>query len=245
MKDFINMNKRKILRISLVLLLLIILIATYFVFFSQDEKIEENPVNDNNEESVDNDVSPKPEYTLKTSKDAINSTLQAAKAWSSDVQLYDCSGLPISSIEYPDITYYYLGVDDGEYSNWYCTYYSKSLAQTRIFIINNGELNDGTEAMDIGEYGPVTYDSIDYIDDLNAVVDSKVVYATAKSKGLDDEKNYVNMYLFNSNTYGYIWKIEERSKEEKGEYDIGVLVNTYVFDVHTGNLKDILQESVY
>jgi hypothetical protein len=244
MKDFINKNKRKILRIALILLLLIVVIATYFVFFRQDEKVDENPVNDNNEESVNNNVSPKPEYTLTTSKDALTITSQAAKAWASDVQLYDCSGLPISSIEYPDITYYYLGANGGEYSNWYCTYYSKSLAQTRIFMITNGELNDGTEAMDIGEFGPLTYDSIDYIEDLNEVVDSKVIYSTAKSKGLDDEKNYVNMYLFNSNTYGYIWKLEERSKDEKGEYDIGVLVNTYVFDI-TGNLKDILQESVY
>lgn len=243
MKDFINKNKRKILVIVLILLLLSAVITSYLIFFKQNSNLDDTPVEEN-KESVNNNVSPKPEYTLTTSKDALTITSQAAKAWASDVQLYDCSGLPISSIEYPDITYYYLGASGGEYSNWYCTYYSKSLAQTRIFMITNGELNDGTEAMDIGEFGPLTYDSIDYIEDLNEVVDSKVIYSTAKSKGLDDEKNYVNMYLFNSNTYGYIWKLEERSKDEKGEYDIGVLVNTYVFDI-TGNLKDILQESVY
>jgi len=243
MKDFINKNKKKILLIALILLLLSAVIISYFLFFKQDSNVDDTPV-DENKESVSNDVSPKPEYTLTTSKDAISTTLQAAKEWASDVQLYDCSGLPISSIEYPDITYYYLGAEGGEYSNWYCTYYSKSLAQTRIFMITNGELNDGTEAMDIGEFGYLTYDSIDYIDDLNAVVDSKDIYTTAKSKGLDDEKNYVNMYLFNSNTFGYIWKLEERSKDEKGEYDIGVIVNTYVFDI-TGNLKEILKESVY
>jgi ABC-type uncharacterized transport system substrate-binding protein len=105
-------------------------------------------------------------------------------------------------------------------------------------------LEDDTEALDIGEYQGTMYNSIDYPTDLDNVVESTVIYADALENGLDEE-NYVNMYLGDSIDYGYVWKVEERSRTEKDEYDIGVLENTYIYDINTGDLDDITQEEVY
>ncbi len=53
------------------------------------------------------------------------------------------------------------------------------------------------------------------------------------------------MYLMNTQTYGFVWRIEERSKSQRDEYDIGEIINVYIFDIYTGDLKDIFQEEVY
>jgi hypothetical protein len=88
------------------------------------------------------------------------------------------------------------------------------------------------------------YGDIDYPTDLASIIDSTVIYADVLENGLD-ETNYVNMYLEDSSDYGFIWKVEERSKTDMNEYDIGVIVNTYLYDIYTGDLIDIVQEEVY
>lgn len=241
MKEFIKKNKKILILLLIFLALILVGVLVYF-FFLKDENTEESiDTTDSNQEQSETQ---EPQFTLTSSKDAFLDTYESAKTWSSDALLFDCSGLPISSMEYPDVTYYFLGAEDGEYSKWFCTYYSKNLKQTRIYIYEEGEVDDGTDGMDIGEYGYLTYDSPKYIRDLSTVIDSKEVYSLAVENGMDDTVNYVNMYFFNSSAYGYVWKVEERDMEEKDEYGIGVLKNTYVFD-KGGELIQISQESVY
>ena len=105
-------------------------------------------------------------------------------------------------------------------------------------------LSKGMRLFDIGEYGSLMYDDVSYPTDLTSIVDSTTIYPKAIDEGMDDEANYVNMYLGDTIDYGYVWRIEEHDKEEMDEYGIGVLINVYVFDL-SGNLKIVTQEEVY
>jgi hypothetical protein len=133
-----------------------------------------------------------------------------------------------SSFEYPDVTYYFLGAEEGKYAKWLCTYYSKSKGETVLVEYDEGVLESDTP-FEIGEYGYLTYDSIDYPSDLEGIVDSTLIYDYAVEKGLDIDKNYVNMYLANTQDYGFVWKVDERDMEEEDEYGTGILVNSYIF----------------
>jgi hypothetical protein len=46
------------------------------------------------------------------------------------------------------------------------------------------------------------------------------------------------MYLRDTNTYGFVWEIEERSRTQKDEYEIGILKNTYIYDIFSGELEN-------
>jgi hypothetical protein len=242
MNGFFQKNKKLLIILIVLLLLGLGAIVYFFVldgsFGSKDVNSDENQV-----EMQEEEVTPLPDFDEKSSSEAIEATSTAALAWSSDAKLYNCSGLP-TSMQYPDITYEYVGSDQGKYYRWMCTYYSAKKRETIIYGYVEGELDDDTEAMDIGEYGDLLYGDIDYPTDLTGIVDSTTIYADALSNGLD-ETNYVNMYLEDSSDYGFVWKLEERSKTEKDEYDIGVIINTYIYDIITGKLEDIVQEEVY
>jgi hypothetical protein len=252
MNGFFQKNKTWIMIVLALLLLIGLGLGVYFFVLDQDlsfftkegENVEEVDEEGQEQPPAQGDtVSPMPDYDERSSGEAIDATYVAAKAWADDVELYNCTGIP-TSVQFEDITYEYIGAEDGKYYRWMCTYYSQGKEQTKIFAYVGGELEDDTEALDIGEYQGTMYNSIDYPTDLDNVVESTVIYADALENGLDEE-NYVNMYLGDSIDYGYVWKVEERSRTEKDEYDIGVLENTYIYDINTGDLDDITQEEVY
>jgi hypothetical protein len=243
MKEFLKKYKKVLIIILLILLLIGIGIGVYFMFFRDGVSDDVNSTDSVSE--TGKEVSAEPEYDERSSREAILATYENAKVWSSDVVLYDCSGVTMSSVEFPDVKYYFLGADQGKYATWNCTYYSKSLGEIKIFQYDEGVSDEGIESMEIGEFGYLTYDAPTYITDLSTIADSSDLYATALENGLNDTDNYVNMYMRYSNQYGPIWKLDERSKEVKDEYGIGELVNVYLFDIYTGSLKDILQEEVY
>jgi hypothetical protein len=53
------------------------------------------------------------------------------------------------------------------------------------------------------------------------------------------------MYLRDTVDYGFVWKVEERSRTEKDEYNRGKVVNTYIYDISSGELIEKLQEEVF
>lgn len=240
MRDFFKKKKY----ILLVLLLLVLLGVGYFVYvyFFKDTGAEDEKTSEGN---VVQDVTPRPEYDMRGSSEAMIATYASAKDWASDSKLYSCSGITLSSVEYPDVIFYFLGAQQGSYANWTCTYYSKTLGMTRIYVYDEGIVDDSTEAMEIGEYGNLMYDAITYPTDLSAVVDSTDIYQAALDNGLDPINNYANMYLSNSTEYGFVWKLHERSTTESDEYSNGLIVNSYVFDISTGELITKVQEEVY
>ena len=250
MKDFLEKYK-KILIIVLIILLFLGLLAGVYFFFLKDSDLlhfgdgnnvvtEENVSSD---EETATEVTPLKDYDVRSSNEAIIATSTEAIKWASDAKLYDCTGLTLSSAEYTDITYYFVGAQEGMYAEWICTYYSETKNATRIYSYDEGEI-EAAEAMDEGEYGYMMYDGIDYPTELESIVDSSNLYSQAVEEGLDSEANYVNMYLGDTMDYGYVWRVEERSQTENDEYDIGLLVNTYVFDL-SGNLEEVTQEEVY
>jgi hypothetical protein len=241
MKEFLNKHK-KVLTILLVFLLLLGVSAIVY-FFILDTKPEELPEESEITETQE-DVSPLPEFVMDSSTKAIEITYEQAKDWSDDVELYNCSGLP-TSIQFEDVTYNSVGAEKGSYHRWMCTYYSPSKSATKVYVYVGGELEPDREAIDIGEFGEIMYDSIDYPSDLSSIVDSTEVYARALEEGLDDEVYYVNMYLSNVMDFGYVWEIEERNRTDLDEYEIGKIVNTYIFDIYTGELKEKTQEEVF
>jgi hypothetical protein len=243
MKEFFNKYKKLLLIILIILLLLGILTSLYFFVFK--DMINKSDGSDSTITQEDEtEVSPMPEYDERSGSEAILATYAAAKEWSSDVQLYDCSGLTLSSVDLGDVVYEYLGVDSGKYSQWLCTYYSDSKEQTRIYKYDEGVIEDDSEAMDIGEYGYLMYGNVDYPSDLEAIIDSTEIYTKVVEEDYDDS-NYLNMYVMDTSDYGFVWKVDERSKTEVDEYDMELLVNTYIFDLYTGKLKTISQEDVY
>jgi hypothetical protein len=242
MKDFLEKNKKTVITVSITLLVLIGGIVIYFFvldgtlpFFKKEEDTEV-------EEKVE--VYEEPKLITTASYQAIRFTFNAARDWADDVQLYNCSGLP-TSIESPEITYEYVGARGGEYSRWMCTYYSKEKGQTKIYSYVEGRLDEDTEAIDIGEYGYLLYNDVNYPEDPRKIANSVDIYRIALEEGLNDTDNYVNMYLSDTQDYGFVWTLEERSKMELDENDIGVIVNTYVFDTnYKTELIDIVPEEV-
>jgi hypothetical protein len=247
MKEFINKYKKVLIIVLIVLLLGVSSLAVYFFIFNKgaDDSAEDNYDQAIEQEDTvleDNTTFTPPDYVEVSSSEAIDATAVAAKEWASDAKLYNCTGLP-TSVSFEETTYDYIGAEAGKYWRWDCTYYSKSKAETKIFIFDENGVDGNAEAIAIGEYEDSMYDAIDYPEDLGGIVDSTEVYATALEQGLNKE-NYVNMYLTDVGDYGFVWQLEERSKTEKDESDIGVLLNTYIFDIYTGELKDKVQEEV-
>ena len=243
MKEFFNKHKKLLLIILIILLLLGILASLYFFVF-KDMINGPDDSDDVVTQLIEKELSPIPEYDERSGLEAILATYEAAKEWSSDVQLYDCSGLTLSSVDLGDIVYEYLGADEGKYSQWLCTYYSDSKDQTRIYKYDEGVVDGDSEAMDIGEYGYLMYGNLDYPSNLTVIVDSTEIYTKVVENGYDDF-NYLNMYVTDTSNYGFVWKVDERSKTEVDEYDMELLVNTYIFDLYTGELKIISQEDIY
>jgi hypothetical protein len=236
MKEFFN----KYRRVLIILLLIVLLVGIGVVIYSfvLKEKVSTDTPDDKvATENEQEDVTPLPEFNLDSSTNAIELTYEQAKDWSDDVKLYNCTGLP-TNIQFEDVSYSYVGAEGGNYNRWMCTYYSPSERATKVYVYVDGELEPDREAVDIGEYGDLLYDDIDYPTDLGSIVDSTEVYANAIQEGLDDETYYVNMYLSDFMEYGYVWKVEERSKTDLDEYGIGDIVNTYIFDIYTGELKE-------
>jgi hypothetical protein len=245
MKDFFQKNKKLLIIILIVLLLLITGTLLYiFVFKDMLNGDTDTQNTDVSQEQESNTTTPVPEFVLSSSAEAIEAMYKSGQEWSDDIEIYDCSGIP-TTVTYPDIEYPYVGASDGEYSAWMCTFYSPSKAETRLYEYKNGALEEPTEAMDIGEYGYLLYGDINYPDGYAKLADSSDIYVDALEQGLDDEANYVNMYLWDTSDYGFVWQLEERSRTQQDEYEIGVIVNTYIYDRYTGQLKDIVQEEVY
>lgn len=241
MKDIFKKYKKWILLLFLFLIFIAVGVSVFIFFFKQDE---EGVQNNNIDIENNSKVQELPDYDERSSTEVVLATYEQAKLWSTDVQLYDCSGLTSSSVKYSDTTYYFVGADSGKYYRWSCTYYSKILKQTKVFLYVEGEVDSSNEAVDIGAYADLGYNDIAYpsLDDL---VDSTQIYQYAKENGLDEDMNYVNMYLTNTRDYGFVWRLDERSKEMKDEYGTGVVVNTYIFDIYTGELKIKLPGSIY
>jgi hypothetical protein len=244
MKEFFNKYKKPLIIILIILLLLGILLALYFLVFKDMISNTSQKDDTNISQEDETGVTPMPEYDERSGLEAILATYELAKEWSIDAQLYDCSGLTFSSVDMGDIVYEYIGADDGKYAQWLCTYYSDSKDQTRIYTYDEGVVEDDSEAMDTGEYGYLMYGNVDYPSDLESIVDSTEIYTKVVENGYDDA-NYLNMYVTNTSDYGFVWKVDERSKSEVDEYDTPLLVNTYVFDLYTGALKTISQEDIY
>ena len=246
MKEFIQKNKKIIVIVLIILFILILGGGIYFFFFKGSST---DDTNDNVSETVDestDEVTPMPEYDERSSSEAITSTYAEASAWASDAKLYSCSGLTSSSVQFPDITYYFLGADEGKYKQWICDYYSKSKGETLIYGYTEGEVDgDIADAMEIGEYGYMTYDTVTYPTDLDSIVDSTVVYTVAIENGMDMESNFCNMYLADTQDYGFVWKVEEKSRTELDEYEIQKIVNSYVVNIYDGSLITKTAESIY
>lgn len=233
MKNFLKENKNTLKIIIIVLLLLAIIPAFYF--FSQNQEVvitKDEPEQTVTQEEEEN--SGAPEYDLFSSSKAISATSASAEKWAADSKLYDCTGIP-TSVTIEDRTYTNIGAESGQYYKWLCTYYSKSEGATKIIVFENRRIFDNAEPVDIGEYADLNYDSIEYPTDVTRIVDSTEIYANAKTEGLNDE-NYVNMYLKDVGDYGFVWKLEERSQTDKDEYGIGLIQNTYLFDIYSGEL---------
>ena len=245
MKEFLKKYKKILIIILMILLLLAIGAVIYFFVFNQKEESNDSDQNITQQENTteDTETSREPQYNEVSSSEAVEATYTSAKKWAEDVKLYDCSGLP-TSVAYPDISYNFIGAESGKYYRWMCTYYSESEAAIKIFVYEEDIVNDESEPMDIGEDGSLIYGNVDYPTDLTGIVDSELVYASALEQGLN-ETNYVNMYLMDLSDYGFVWNVEERSKTELDEYSIGAIQNTYIFDIYTGELQDILQKEVY
>jgi hypothetical protein len=244
MKEFFKKYKKIIIIALIILLLLASALAIYFIFFKDKNS---NSVQWEELETIDqeqNTTLPEPEFVLNSSSKAIEITYAAAKEWSNDVKLYECSAVPIT-VSYPEIKYENVGFKDGKYSSWMCTYYSTSKDQTRIYEYKDGVLDDSTEAIDTGEYGYLMYGDVDYPKDVSKLSDSIVVYMDAIEQGMDVEANYVNMYLTDTVSYGYVWGIEERSRTEMDEYEIGLPVHTYIYNRDTGKLIKITEEELF
>ncbi|MCD4756004.1 hypothetical protein K8R20_00050 [bacterium] len=240
MKEFIKKHKKLLIILGISILIIGVGIGTYFVFFNEVDVVSDNGTTV--EETIPEELTPEPTYVLHSSKDAMLPTYTEAKTWSSDVKLYECSGLTISSVVYPDVTYYFLGSDSGSYSKWFCTYYSKSKGQTSLYIYQEGVVNSDAQPVDIGGFGASMYDSVSYPTNFPNILDSTEIYANALEEGLDIESNYVNMYLSDYDDYGYVWRVDERSRSQKDQSGTGILVNIYVFDIYTGSLEAITQE---
>lgn len=246
-------NNKKLIIIAIILLFLLFgAIGGYFLLKNKNKDTEtkdgnttsEQQNNDDNNSS-DNTTPNPPTFVYGTSSEAILATSEQAKEWANDAQLYDCSGLTTSTYSTGTTVYKYVGAQEGDFSRWNCTYYSKTRHATNIFSYVNGKPEQPGEELDIGEYGKYLYDDINYPTNLTKIADSKDLYAKAITLGLDIENNYVNIYLANTQDYGYVWRIDERSKTDKDEYDVGVIVNVYVFGRDNGELIEITQESVF
>lgn len=244
MKEFLKKNKKTLIILLVILLLLGVGVVAYFFVLEGNLSIDDKADEKVSTEEEQEDLTPLPEFETRSSSEAIELTSEQAKAWSDDVKLYNCSGLP-TSVQFEDVTYKYVGSEDGNYYRWMCTYYSPSEEATKVYVYVGGELEPDREAVDIGEFGELTYDDIEYPTDLANIVDSMEIYANALEEGLDDEAYYVNMYLSNSREHGYVWRVEERSRTDLNEYEIGKIINTYIFDIYTGELEEKVQEEVY
>jgi len=243
MKEFFKKYKKVIIIVLIVLFLIGSGTAVYFLFFYQ--KLETSSTNESNAiQQQENGITQVPEFELSSSSEALSVMYSASLKWAGDSKVSEFSAVPIS-ISYYDVSYEYIAFEDGKFANWSCIFYSPSKDQTRMYEYDEGVLDDSIGAVDTGEYGSLFYGSVDYPSDVSSIVDSQDIYNDAVDQGLDDESNYVNMYLRDISGYGFVWEIEERSRTEKDEYDIGVIVNTYIYDIYTGELEDIVQEEVY
>lgn len=240
-------NNKKFIIIAIILLFLLLgAIGGYFLLRNKDKDTETKDGNTTSEQQNNNNTTPNPPtFVYGTSSEAILATSEQAKDWANDAQLYDCSGLTTSTYTTGATVYKYVGAKEGGFSRWNCTYYSKSKNAINIFSYVNGELEEPAGELENGEYGYLLYGDINYPTNLTKIADSKDLYTKAITLGLDVENNYVNMYLANTQDYGYVWRIDERSKTDKDEYDVGVIVNVYVFGRDSGELIEITQESVF
>jgi hypothetical protein len=243
MNKFFEKNRKVLTTIFIILLVVAVgVILNFFVLKDKNtadvdtgtEKVEQSessnqPVIEESEEA------PIPEYTTESSSKVISETYEAAKKWSSDVKLYDCTAIP-ATFTYSDTTYEFVGADSGKYYNWNCTYYSPSKAQIKIFTYTDGKMRESADAIDIEEYELSRYSDIEYPSNLSDIVDSTEIYAKVVKEGLNNESNYVSMYLRDTVDYGFVWKVEERSRTQKDEYDMGLIENIYIYDISSGEL---------
>jgi hypothetical protein len=209
------------------------------------ESVDNTDTTDQNDSAQDpreNNQPPstKPEYNTKSSSEAIAATNKRAKEWSKDAKLYQCSGVTFSSVQMPDKTYYFLGSEEGNYASWLCQYYSDSKSATLMLSYREGEIDVdlSEDVLQLDKYSKLTYSDVNYPSDVSKLADSSDVYETVLAEGLDPENNYYNMYLGDDYQKGYVWKVDERSKTEKDEYDTGVIVNTYYLDAESGELME-------
>lgn len=244
MKDFLTKYKKVVIIILILLLFIGLLVGTYVLFLKDSSLFNKDSADTSTEVVEEKTVTPRPEYELADSDVVLSTTSAIALDWASDSKLYSCAGLPLSSIQYPDVTYYWLGASEGKYSNWLCEYFSKTKNASLMFGYKDGEAQyDLDDTVDGGDYAYMVYNNMPSVD-IERVVKSSEIYDTLKDI-VNEDDNYLKMYLADTVDYGFVWKVEESSMDDVNEYGINVLVHTYIVDLYTGAIKATLDVFVF
>jgi hypothetical protein len=176
------------------------------------------------------------EVSGSSSTEAITNTLQEAKIWSEDAELFSCSGTPQNvgsdTISSSDLDFY----------NWSCMYYSASLLQTKVFKYF-GEKVSGQEPNEVLDCVRYIYDQVKYPENYSKIVDIKVLYEKVLENGLNKNSS-VNFLLRTVSEYGYVWRVDERAKRIDVAKDSEPLIRIYIFDIFTGELIDTTEEGI-
>lgn len=234
-------KKKKLLIILLVIfVLLTATIGGYVLLKLNKSKTEDNNESNVTEENIQDESKFIPyEFTYYSSTEGISKTNEAAVNWATDAKLYSCSGVTSSTVKINDHTYEFVAGDKGDYREWFCEYYSPSKKETMI-ITYDGEVNIN-EAIAIGEYSESLYNGVVY-PTVSKIISTEILF---QGVDLNRDDYYYNIYLVDLSKYGYVWKLEERSKTEKDNFDVGLTIKSYVFDPYTGEIIDTVNGAVY
>jgi len=215
-------SNRKQLVIFLLLFLLGIASGIAFIIF----------LNSYNKKEV---INLTPGFELISSNQAITAMHKEASNWSEDIKLISCKGMTISLLTIQESKYKYTGTDSGKYYNWSCTFFSTAKKQTRELSYRDNKV-EFQNPRKTRESTIQKYQKLDSPSDVSTLLDSTKIFEILADQEIDTNQYYYNMYLGDYQDNGFVWKIEERIKNEEEKTDLGKLNRILIVHPTTGEL---------
>lgn len=235
MLEILKGKKKLIIIVVVILLLLIIGFCIYWFLIKKDSESAKD-LNTGNEITTEKQETI-PDYVANDLSEIYSTVLADLSSWASDFRIHAITAMTKSTEINGERVFY--GTESGKFSSWVFEVYSPSKKASVMYSYSNGKGDLGEEMLIDDEYILPSYNSREYFNDLGAIKPTQEVYDVAINSGLiTGDINHIYMYLGDSkttNVYGsrYVWRIDERSNTQVGEYDIPLVTNTYYVDGKT------------
>jgi len=232
-------------KISAILFVLLLLLFIGLVLVKNNNTFTDNIAIDNNLTKTDADKTNQsniqiPEFTVESSDIVFPLMNEELYKWAGDALIMNISaiggsiGAEGSSAGQASEKIYY-GAENGEFSSYLMSVFSKSKAQLNNVSWESGKIIVGTGS-DLDKVSLTNYENIKMISPNINIISSERAFEIAKANGMDDVKNKCLAYVFTEfSTDKIYWEYNERSRTEVDAKGLEIIIAKYKIDAVTGD----------